>query len=160
MADEQRSNATGEPGRCPGRLRNGPDKRSAYCDLCGTRDYEGNEGDPCAATRPGRLSVLWECPCCGGAGEAAGACACGDGLRARYSVHAIETCEECGRRFFAPEGTPVITDPGDRTSPPDGYWLCQSCADDWEAREQHAREQYDDEDHYRRPRGQNPLEDH
>lgn len=33
--------------RCPGRMRNGPDKSYTRCRLCGRVDYETNEGDPC-----------------------------------------------------------------------------------------------------------------
>ena len=48
---------------------------------------------------------------------------------------AIEWCERCGALIHAYQGTPVVTDPGDATSPPDGYWLCRACAEKAEARE-------------------------
>lgn len=33
--------------RCPGTMRNGPEKRYVRCDHCHRIDWERNEGDPC-----------------------------------------------------------------------------------------------------------------
>ena len=40
-----------------------------------------------------------------------------------------EQCNHCGAALAAQQAVPVLTDFGDRTSPPDGYWLCQPCAE-------------------------------
>jgi len=40
-----------------------------------------------------------------------------------------ELCETCGVDILPGLGVAVFTDCGDRTSPPDGYWLCSACAE-------------------------------
>jgi hypothetical protein len=36
---------------CPGKMRNGPEKKYTRCDLCSAIDYEKNEGDRCGRVK-------------------------------------------------------------------------------------------------------------
>jgi hypothetical protein len=155
---------------CPGRMRwqrldhTGP----VVCDLCHAQDHEQHESDPCrAGVRPG-LQTIYACPDCHSRSRTPGWCdaeGCGSVREARYSYRAVQYCGRCERGpFFADEGSDVVTSWGDRLSPPEGYWLCDTCADylqaQYEAAQAEAEERREDEYDYRGLRGQNPHEDH
>jgi len=56
-----------------------------------------------------------------------------------------EQCAHCGVTIPAQQAVPVLTDFGDASSPPDGYWLCSACAEQSQEAVEAARQAAEDQ---------------